>query len=169
MSREACRLVLVLALVHVFVGEALAQAIPPTDDATGVVARVDDRHKVVILGDGRMLRGTPATIFLVNGSPAALGSLQPGTLVVIRSAEPVVFRSGQYVVLSDSPAASLAVGAVRARTFGRVKDIDGDGDVKIETQAGETLHMKVSPDAARRLKDGDTVTVEVIITPPTVR
>ena len=63
------------------------------------------------------------------------------------------------------PAASIPVGAIRARTFGRVKDIDRDGDVKIETQSG-SIHVKISPDVARTLKDGDTATIDVVITPP---
>jgi len=46
-----------------------------------------------------------------------------------------------------------------------VKDIDRDGDVKIETQSG-TFHVRISPDAARTLKDGDTATIDVIIAPP---
>ena len=129
------------------------------------MARVDEHQNVVILQDGRMLRATPATVIMVGGTPVTVRSLQPGTQVVVRSAEPVAFSNGQYVRLGDSPAASVPVGAIRTRTFGRVKDIDRDGDVKIETQTG-TFHVRVSPDAARALKDGDTAIVEVIITPP---
>jgi len=77
----------------------------------------------------------------------------------------VALSGGQYVVVSDSPAASVPVGAIRTRVFGRVKDIDRDGDVKIETQSG-TFHVRISPDAARTLKDGDTATIDVIIAPP---
>ena len=73
--------------------------------------------------------------------------------------------AGVHQSARPSPAASVPVGAIRTRTFGRVKDIDRDGDVKIETQTG-TFHVRVSPDAARALKDGDTAIVEVIITPP---
>lgn len=66
---------------------------------------------------------------------------------------------------SNAPAASPAQG-VRTRIFGRVADIDKDGDVKIDTQSGN-FHIRVSPDAVRTLKDGDTVTIDVMITPPT--
>ena len=67
----------------------------------------------------------------------------------------------------SSPAASPAAG-VRTRLFGRVADIDKDGDVKIDTQSGN-FHIRVSPDAARTLKDGDTATIDVILTPPAPR
>jgi hypothetical protein len=65
----------------------------------------------------------------------------------------------------NAPAASPAPG-VRTRIFGRVADIDKDGDVKIYTQSGN-FHIRVSPDAVRTLKDGDTATIDVVITPPT--
>lgn len=164
MRKHGCTLALAVALFSAVAGQACAQTAPPAEE-TGVVARVDDRHGVVILDDGRMVRATPATVIVANEKLATLSSLQPGAKVVIRSADPVVFRSGQYVELSDSPAASVAGGSVRARTFGRVKDVDRDGDVTIETQSG-AVHIGVSPDAARTLKKGDTVTVEVIITAP---
>ena len=165
MRKNGCQLVLVLALIGICAGEAAAQMPPAMDEATGVVARVDERHKVVIFDDGRMVRATPATVIMVNGQPATVGSLKPGTRVVIRSGEPVMLNAGQYVGAGDSAAAGIPSG-VRARTFGRVKDIDRDGDVKIQTQSG-TFHVKISPDAARQLKNGDTATIDVVITPPT--
>jgi hypothetical protein len=163
LDRWSAGLGLVLAIV-LAAGAASAQTMPPSE-ATGVVARVDARQGVVILDDGRMLRATPATVILAGGMPTTVSALQPGTLVVVRGAEPVAFRGGQYVVTSDAPAASVPAGAVRSRVYGRVKDIDRDGDVKIETPSG-SFHIKVSPDAVRTLKDGDTATVEVLIAPP---
>jgi hypothetical protein len=162
MRKKRCALVIVLALLAVC--EAAAQTGPAAEEATGVVARVDERQKVVVFDDGRMVRVTPATIILVGGTPATLGSLKPGARVAIRSGEGVMFSNGQYVAVGDAPPAGAPRG-VYARTFGRVKDIDRDGDVKIQTQSG-TFHVKVSPDAARTLKNGDTVTVDVVITPP---
>lgn len=135
-------------MLSVLAGGAAAQAVAPELETTGVVARVDDRHNVAILDDGCMLRATPATVIMAAGKPATVSSLRPGTIVVIRSAEPVVLSGGQYVGSKDSHAASIPAGSVRTRTFGQVKDIDRDGDVKIETQSG-TLHVKVPPDAAR--------------------
>lgn len=165
MRMDRRRVVLLLTVAALLVaGEAPAQSVAPVDD-TGVVARVDTRHNVVILEDGRMLRATPATIIMMGGVPATVGALRPGSPVVVRNAERVAFRNGQYVVITDSPAASVPIGGVRTRTFGRVTDIDRDGDVKIETSSG-AFHVKVSPDAARTLKDGDSVTVDVMITPP---
>ena len=163
MDRRSVVLLLTVAGVLV-AGAASAQSVAPIDD-TGVVARVDTRYNVVILEDGRMLRATPATVIMAGGVPSTVGALQPGSAVVISNAERVAFRNGQYVAITDSPAASVPIGGVRSRTFGRVTDIDRDGDIKIETSSG-TFHVKVSPDAARTLKDGDSVTVEVMITPP---
>ena len=167
MRKNASRIVLVLGILGMAGGEAAAQTAIPGQETTGVVARVDERNNVVILDDGRMIRATPATVIRTGGTttPARVGSLKPGTTVVIVSGEPVALSGGQYVAVGDSPAASIPVGAIRARTFGRVKDIDRDGDVKIETQSG-TIHVKIPPDAARTLKDGDTATIDVVITPP---
>jgi hypothetical protein len=79
-----------------------------------------------------------------------------------------MLNGGQYVAVGEAPPGGTPPGAVRTRTFGRVKDVDDvdrNGDVKIQMQAG-SFHVKVSPDAARTLKNGDTVTVDVVITPP---
>ena len=163
MDRRSVVLLLTVAGV-LMAGAASAQGVPPAEDM-GVVARVDTRQNVLILEDGRMLRVTPATVILAGGVPATVGALQPGSPVVVRGAERVAFRNGQYVLISDSPAAGVPLGGVRSRTFGRVTDIDRDGDIKIETASG-AFHVKVSPDAARTLKDGDSVTIDVMITPP---
>jgi hypothetical protein len=157
--------VLVLTMLSLIAADTVfAQMARPVDE-TGVVARVDARDNVVILEDGRMFRVTPVTIITAGGAPTTVTSLRPGTVVTLRAAEPVAYRSGQYVMISDSPAPSVPGGMIRTRTFGRVKDVDSDGDIKIETQSG-TFHVRVSPDAARTLKDGDTATVDVVITPP---
>lgn len=110
MRKNACHLALMFALLGVLSGGAAAQTVAP--ETTGVVARVDDGHDVVILDDGRMLRATPATVITARGRPATVSSLRPGTMVVIRSAE--------RVVLSGIPA-----GSVRPRTFGQVKVKEG--------------------------------------------
>jgi hypothetical protein len=165
MRKNGCKVVSAFALLCVVVGEATPQTALQATDVAGVVARLDERSNVVVLEDGRMIRATPATVIMVGGAPAKVRSLQPGTAVVIRSGEPVALSHGQYVVVGDFPAASIPVGSIRTRTYGRVKDIDRDGDVKIKTQSG-TFHVKVSPDAARTLKDGDTATIDVVITPP---
>ena len=164
MDRRSVVLLLTVAGV-LMAGAASAQSVVPPAEDMGVIARVDTRYNVLILEDGRMLRVTPATVILAGGVPATVGALQPGSPVVVRGAERVTFRNGQYVLISDSPAASIPLGGVRSRTFGRVTDIDRDGDIKIETASG-AFHVKVSPDAARTLKDGDSVTVDVMITPP---
>lgn len=77
---------------------------------------------MVILEDGRMFGVTPATVIMSGGVPTKMTALQPGAVVVVRSAEPVALRDGQYVRISGSSAARIPAGAVRTRTFGRVTD-----------------------------------------------
>jgi hypothetical protein len=167
MRKNLCTLVIGLAWLGACALDAAAQTVTSAEDMSGVVARVDDRHKVVVFEDGRMVRATPATIIMVGGRSVAVGDLKPGAMVVVRSGEAVMVNGGQYVTVGD-PSAAVGVpppGAVRTRVYGRVKDIDRNGEVKIQTQSG-SFHVRISPDAARTLKNGDTVTVDVVITPP---
>ena len=97
MSKRACHLVLAFALSSVLAGGPATQTVAPELETTGVVARVDDRHNVVILNNGRMLRATP-TVIMAAGHPATVSWLRAGTMGVIRSAERVVLSGGQYVV-----------------------------------------------------------------------
>lgn len=87
----------VCALVLLTVTGAAAQQI-----VTGTVVRVDQPANVVILDNGQMYRATPQTVFLVNDQPAHFATIQPGTRVFFHSAQPVFYREGQYVVMTQA-------------------------------------------------------------------
>jgi len=70
-------------------------------DITGVVIRTDAPARVIILEDQRMFRVGEGNMVLVDNQPVTLETLQPGTQVVIRSAEPVMLRDGTYVVIAQ--------------------------------------------------------------------
>jgi hypothetical protein len=89
-----------LACALIVIGLAASGAIGQ-DVYTGTVTRIDQPAQVIIFQDGRMYRVTPSTVLLANNQPVAYTALQPGTYVVVRSAEPVTFQNGQYVVLSS--------------------------------------------------------------------
>jgi hypothetical protein len=142
----------------------------------GTVTRYDAASGVVVLDDGRMYRVGPTTRVLVDDRPVEVRSLAPGTVVVIRSGEPVAYRDGQYVAIAPSTAAVptvvvsqpgtvAAVPSARHRMYGQVTDVDRDGEITVKTGDGE-IEFRVSPDAARTIKKGDTVTLDVTIAPP---
>lgn len=94
------------ALALVVVTTAGAQPSTLAQDQSGRVARVDAGQHVVVLQDGRMYRLTPGTQVFVDNRPVALQTVAPGSTIVIRSGEPVVYENGQYVVM-DRPAFSV--------------------------------------------------------------
>lgn len=93
----ACALVVAMGLVvaNVAVGQ---------DVYTGTVTRIDPPAHVIIFQDGRMYRIGPDTAVLVDNQPMMFTTLQPGARVVVRGGEPVMFRDGQYVVMSGAAA-----------------------------------------------------------------
>jgi hypothetical protein len=93
----------ICALVLLAVTGVAAQQV-----VTGTVVRIDQPAHVVILDNGQMYRATPQTVFLVNDRPTTFATIQPGTRVVFHSAQPVVHREGQYVVMA-LPAPVVAV------------------------------------------------------------
>jgi hypothetical protein len=77
---------------------------------SGTVVRVDQPSGVIVLDSGQMYRATPQTVFLVNNRPMSFSTIQPGTPVVVQYAQPVIYRDGQYVLVS-SPTAVAPVAA----------------------------------------------------------
>jgi len=69
---------------------------------TGTVVRIDPPAGVVVLDNGQMYRATPQTVFLVNNQPMAFGTIQPGIPVIVQYGEPVVYREGRYVVMTQA-------------------------------------------------------------------
>ena len=77
---------------------------------TGTVVRLDPSASVVVLDNGQMYRATPQTVFLVNNQPTNFAAIQPGMPIVVQSAQPVMYRGGQYVVVTQ-PAPVVAAPA----------------------------------------------------------
>jgi hypothetical protein len=137
-------------------------------DITGRVERIVPDQQVIILSNGETYRVTPNTIVYVDNLPTAPSSLSPGQAVMIRSGEAVALQNGQYVVVQAPATVTTTVAAVpvnRQTVFGRVTDLDKSGEVKIKTDKGD-LKVNFSPDAVRTMKKGDTVQLDVIVTPP---
>jgi hypothetical protein len=154
-----CTLVLLAATT------VLAQTMVVTDQ-NGRLVRFDTAANVVVLEDGRMFRVTPQTVILVDEKPVTLTTLQPGQHVVIRSGEAVLLKDGRYVTAAvAAPAAVVPMHAVKQTIYGKVTDVDKDGQITVKTGKGE-FEVRMSPDAARTVKKGDTVTIDVMIAPP---
>jgi|RhiMethySRZTD1v2_1073278.scaffolds.fasta_scaffold1036185_1 hypothetical protein len=155
---------------------------------SGTIVRVDPQSKVVMLEDGRMYRVTPSTVLVVENQPAPFTALVPGQRVVIQSGEAVALRGGQYVtvgqtgavvgspgavvtpapsttVVTQAPAPGTAVPVgVRQTLYGTITDVDRNGEVKIKTER-DSFEIKVAPEALRQIKKGDSVTMDLTITP----
>ena len=160
------------ALVIGLESVAIAQVIPVD---RGTVVRIDPQSSVVILDDGRMYRTTPSTVLLVDNRPTALTTLRAGESVVIQAGEPVAFRDGRYVALA-APAAPVVVtqapavvtpvpAGIKQTIYGTITDVDRDGKVRIKTDRDE-FEARISQDAARRIRKGDTVTIDMTVSPP---
>jgi biotin-(acetyl-CoA carboxylase) ligase len=145
---------------------------------SGTVVRIDPQSSVVMLDDGRIYRVTPSTVFLIDNRPVAFPTLRPGERVVIHSAEPVTYRDGRYISLGAppvvaqapppvvaAPPAVVVPSGLRQTIYGRVEDVDRDGRVKIRTD-GDDFEARISQQAARQLKKGDTVTIDMTFTAP---
>jgi hypothetical protein len=183
---------LAIALSLAMSTAAMAQPATPSLDARGTIVRVDRPHNVVLLDDGRMYRLTSTSVVLVNNQIASPEVLQPGAVVMLRSAEVVTVRNGQYVVAGPaetavvtSPPAPVvvaplpppapvaaapasvpaAVPTVKATIHGTVTDVDRDGEVKVKTEKG-SFEMRLTPDAARRIRKGDAVVIDTSFAPP---
>lgn len=71
-------------------------------DVTGTVVRVDPGANVVVMEDGRMYQLAGDSMVLIDNQPARVTTLRPGSKVVLRSARPVAYRDGQYVIVQQS-------------------------------------------------------------------
>jgi hypothetical protein len=145
---------------------------------SGTVVRIDPQSSVVMLDDGRMYRVTPQTVFLVDNRPAPFPSLRGGERVVIQSGEPVMYRDGRYVTIASPPVVAQAPPVVTAppstvvvpagvkqTIYGTVTDVDRDGKVTIKTDRDE-FDARISQQAVRQLKKGDTVVIDLTFTAP---
>jgi len=139
----------------------------------GTVVRVDEPQQVVVLDNGQMYRVSGNQAVIVNGQPVLLSRVQPGTPVTIVSGAPVVYQNGQYVAVPAGtvvvPAGTVAVPATTTvvtaptsnvvRMYGRVSDIDHNGNVRVRMPDGNAFDFRVP--AGTVLRKGDTVAIDM--------
>jgi hypothetical protein len=94
------------ALVLLAVTAVTAQQV-----VTGTVVRIDQPARVVVLDNGQMYQAMPQTVFLVNNQPTSFATIAPGTPVVVQYGQPVVYREGRYVVMTQPAPAGTVVAA----------------------------------------------------------
>jgi hypothetical protein len=78
-------------------------------DVTGTVVRVDPAANVVVMEDGRMYQVVGDSLVFIDNQPARVTTVHPGSKVVLRSARPVTYRDGQYVIVEQSGPAGTTV------------------------------------------------------------
>jgi hypothetical protein len=86
---------------------AAAQPTTGVEGERGKFIRYDQTANVIVLDNGTMYRVGPRSVVLVNGQPIAYdaySAIAPGSVVVVRSGEPVAYRGGQYVTMNPSGA-----------------------------------------------------------------
>jgi hypothetical protein len=76
---------------------------------TGSVLRIDPQAGVVWFDDGRMFQTTADTVIISGNQRVTFAALEPGTAITIYSAQPVAFRDGRYVILSDATGSRAVV------------------------------------------------------------
>lgn len=130
---------------------------------SGTVVRVDEPQRVIVFDDGRMWQTAGDNMVLVDGKPIVIGTVQPGTRVTVQQGYPVEYRDGRYVQITPGTTAGIAAGT-RQTIYGKVTDVDRDGQITIKTDRGE-FEMRVPVTAVPNIKKGDAVTLDVTITP----
>jgi len=83
---------------------------------SGTVVRLDPSANVVILDNGQMYQATPQTVFLVNNQPTNFATIAPGTPVVVQYGQPVLYRDGRYVVMTQPAPATTVITPAPAGT-----------------------------------------------------
>ena len=108
---------------------------------------------------------TPGTVLLVDNRAVPFGQLRAGSPVVIRAGEHVALRDGQYVGAVAVPVVAAAGPTLKRTIYGKVGDVDNDGEVEIKTDRG-SFEIQLTPDTARYVKKGDSVVIEATFGPP---
>ena len=130
-----------------------------TAPVEGTVVRVDAPQQVIVLDDGRMYQVATNTVY-VNGQPMVITSVQPGTRVMMSQPTVVEYRDGRYVAMA--PVAGAPMTGVRQTIYGRVTDVDRDGEIRVRTDKG-SFEMRLPSTAG--IKKGDAVQLDVTISP----
>jgi hypothetical protein len=79
-----------------------------TVDTVGRVVHVDPGAQVIVLDNNQAFRVTPSTVLFVGDRPVALGTVQPGQTVVVRSGEPVAVVPSASVA-GQAPGATTVI------------------------------------------------------------
>jgi D-serine deaminase-like pyridoxal phosphate-dependent protein len=121
----------------------------------------------------------------VNGQPVTWTTVRPGTYVTLTNGQLVELRDGRYAIVQSpgavvTPAPSTTVitpapgtttvvtqapatTGVRQTIYGRITDVDRN-EVRIKTEHG-TFEMPIANPASSGIRKGDTVQLDVIISP----
>ena len=138
-------------------------------DTSGRVVRVDPGAQVIILDNNQAFRVTPSTVLMVDNRPVAIGALQPGQTVVIRSGEvvtlapPAPAAPGNTVVVNPGPAPAASPATSQRTVYGRVEDV-GSGEVKIKTDTDD-FKVKLPREVAAQIRKGDSVRLDITFQP----
>lgn len=155
----------------------LALAVATTaaaQDPRGTIVRLDPQANVIVLENGQMYRTTATTSVYVDTQPAAFADLRPGQTVLIRGGEAVTYEGGRYITgapPASPPTPSVVIATpppavgIRQTVYGRVTDVDRDGEVEIETDS-DSFKVRLSREAASQIRKGDTVQIDVTVVPP---
>lgn len=114
--------------------------------------------ELVELRDGR---------YAVVQTPGA--TIPPGTAVVTPVPGPaVVTPAPGSAVVTPAPgtvvATPSAASAWRQTVYGKVTDVDRDGEITVKTSEGK-FEMRVPPAATRSIRKGDSVQLDVMFSP----
>jgi len=161
---------LALFVAGLILAAGTAAVAQTTVDAVGRVVHVDPGAQVIVLDNNQAFRVTPSTVLFVGDRPVALGAVQPGQTVVVRSGEPVAVVPSASVA-GQAPSATTVItspsasppGLAQQTIYGRIVDVD-DAEVKVKT-ADDDFHVKVPREVAAQLREGDTVRLELTFKP----
>ena len=157
-----------IAMLTVALG--LGTTIAWAQPMSGTVVQVDPGAGVLVFDDGRMVQVGGGQV-VVNGAPVAVTTVRPGTRVSVSNGQVVELRDGRYVVVAtqaapgvvtqSSPAVVIQTGSPTQTVYGKVTDVDRDGEITIKGQDGDEFEVKISPAVAAGLKPGDTVRMDL--------
>jgi hypothetical protein len=90
-----------------------------------------------------------------------------GTTVTTVPSTPVpATSSGQQVVVVESGASAAPRGEVRHNVAGRVEAIDRNaGEITVKAADGSKMTLKLSPMAVANIREGDNVSMNVVVQP----
>jgi uncharacterized Zn-binding protein involved in type VI secretion len=138
---------------------------PPYQPYQGTVVGVDPAQRVIVLDNGQTYRVVGDQPVMINGQPVVLERVQPGTPVTIVSGTPVVYQNGQYVAVAPGTTTAVAVPASTvARVYGRVSDVDSNGNVKVRMPDGRAFEFRAPVGTV--VRKGDPVAIDVTFGAP---